>query len=178
MKTILVLSFLVAGMLQAQVPYKNLKENGVYLADTDYLKGTLTYAFNKDEGFKFKENRKLPITIKTSDTIYKLYKDEIWGYRKKGIDWRLFNEEFYRVDYIGKICIYTLPGCSPCSISSATLYFSSNINSPLHQLTKKNLKEVYHTNTAFVQKVKNLPFTTSIEKWDKKNRYYEFINWL
>lgn len=78
---------------------------------------------------------------------------------------------------MGKICIYTLAGCSPCSISP-TLYFSSNINSPLHELTRKNLKEVYYANTAFVQKVNDLPFTTSIEKWDKKNSLYEFINWL
>ncbi len=38
--------------------------------------------------------------------------------------------------------------------------------------------EVYHSNSAFVQKIKELPLTTSIEKWDKKNHRYQFINWL
>ncbi len=93
-------------MLKAQVPSKNLKDNGVYLSHIDYVKSNLTYGFNEDEGFKFKENQKIPIAIKTSDTTYKFYGDEIWGYRKKGIDWRLFNEDFYKVSYIGKMHLY------------------------------------------------------------------------
>lgn len=86
MKSILALLFLLSGILQAQVPDKNLKDNGIYLSNTDYLNGRLINGFNKGEGFKFKENRKLPIAIKAAHTTYKFYQDEIWGYRKKGID--------------------------------------------------------------------------------------------
>lgn len=113
MKTILVLSFLVAGMLQAQVPYKNLKDNGVYLSDIDYMKGNLTYAFNKDEGFKFKENRILPITIKTSDTIYKLYQDEVWGYRKKGLIGGYSMKNFIELITLEKFAFILYPAVRP-----------------------------------------------------------------
>ncbi|MEJ7680297.1 MAG: hypothetical protein WKG06_21070 [Segetibacter sp.] len=83
MKIILVFLFLVPTMLQGQFAYENLKDNGIYLSDTDYIKSKLTCAFNKHEGFKFKENIKLPVTIKTSDTAYRFFNDEIWGFRKK-----------------------------------------------------------------------------------------------
>ncbi len=86
MKTFFVLLLLLSHILQAQVSNKDLKDNGIYLSDKDYLNGKLSYGFNKDKGVKFKDIKKLSISIKETDTTFKFYFDEIWGYRKDGID--------------------------------------------------------------------------------------------
>ncbi|MES2006339.1 MAG: hypothetical protein V4450_17610 [Bacteroidota bacterium] len=178
MKLPLLLLFVlsVTGITHAQSPPKR-KDNGIYLSYQDYLDGKLTQGFNKADGVHFLENKKHSISIKTRDSTYRFHHDETWGYRENNIDWRIWNEECYRIEYTGKICLYTLPGCLPC-YTSATLYFSNNITTALHPLTRKNLVDVYHANTLFVQKIKKLPLTVSLEKLDKETKQYRFISWL
>lgn len=177
MKKYLVLLLLMTSTLQAQLSDSKLKDNGIYLSATDFQNKKLTHPFDKGEGLKFKENKKLTTIIKAVDTSYKFYNDNIWGYRMNGTNWRFFNEQFYRVDFVGGICIYTILGTPVLSIPDWS-YFSLDIISPIHELTRKNLVEVFNTDTAFVSKISNLPLTTSLFKWDKARQRYLFINWL
>ena len=171
MKSVLLFFYLIPGILQAQIPSNALKSNGVYLSSADFINGTLTLAFDKEDKLKFKENYKLVLGVETPDTTFNFLYDEIWGYRKKGTDWRIFNDEFYQLSYTDKIFIYTLAG-------SPSLYFSKSVTTPLHELTRKNLIAVYNSNAFFVEKINALPPTKSIYKWHRKKKRFQFIDWL
>ncbi|MES2374506.1 MAG: hypothetical protein V4557_18155 [Bacteroidota bacterium] len=177
MKATVVFLLLLTGLVNGQVNNKLLKDNGVYLTAKDYQDRLLTHAFNKTKGIKFLENKKLLIVIKSFDSSYLFYYDQVWGYRKDGVDWRVFNELVYQVDQTNKICIYSLPPCVAC-LTTPPLYFSVDLNSPLHPLTRNYLTNAYHANTGFVNKIRELPWTTSVMKRDKKTHQYRFIDWL
>jgi len=93
------------------------------------------------------------------------------------VDWRIYNNELYRVDYIGEICIYTQPDVGTILNPSWT-YFSNDLVSPIHKLSRRNLIAAFYSDSVFVKKINNLPWTVSIYKWDKKNHRFQFTNWL
>ena len=157
--------------------YAQLKDNGVYITSTDFFNKNLKMAFNKNEDIKYHHINKTSIVIKAADSNITFYDNDIWGYRQNKVDWRIFDQEFYEVGYIGAICIYTLPGTPVMDIPDWN-YFSVDLSSPLYVLSRKNLVTVYHADTAFVNKIKSLPNTSSIFKWNKKKNRYEFIDWL
>ena len=168
------LSFLliITNSVNAQI-----KDNGVYLTGADFFQHSLQMPFNKHEGCRFSHVGKNLLVVKTPDTVQKFLSINIWGYRQNQTDWRLFNQEFYRVDYVNGICIYTLPGTPEMSPPDLP-YFSADINAPVYQVSRKNLIAIFHSDTSFVRKIKNLPLAKSITKWDKQKKRYEFINWL
>jgi hypothetical protein len=93
------------------------------------------------------------------------------------MDWRLFNEEVYQVIYTGRVIIYTTPAV-PGTGKNEWTYISRNLDAPIHDLSRTNLIAMFHSDTAFLNKIRSLPWTTSIEKWDKEKQRYQFINWL
>lgn len=178
MKYFLLFIFLPIQSLDAQLHSYKLKDYGVYLSDSDFVKSCLTKAFDNGEGLKMKEDKNVGIKIKTHDTVYTYYADDIWGYRENGIDWRLSNGKSYRIDYYNKaICIYTIPGSS-VPFTPDWSYFSAGLTDPIHELSRKNLKIVFRTDKLFVNRIDDLPEIKSIFKWDKIKRRYLFIDWL
>ncbi|MCW3118000.1 MAG: hypothetical protein JWM28_2082 [Chitinophagaceae bacterium] len=165
----------------AQKPVGHPAENGVYLSDTGFLHRQLVSPFNKSESpgtsFKSPLAHYNEVWIKTKDSTYKFFDDDIWGYRKKGCDFRMYKNEPYKVDYSGKIVIYTIYS-TPGSGSGITIFFSKNLIAPVHFLSKKMLLEVYYPDTTFVRKIKQMKWHESIYKWNKQLNHYEFIDWL
>ncbi|MES2373875.1 MAG: hypothetical protein V4557_14950 [Bacteroidota bacterium] len=177
MKTLVVLLLLVANTIHAQTAGGVLKDNGIYITAKDYSARILTHGFNKRKGIKLLDSKRLFIVIKSIDSSYLYYYDQIWGYRKDGVDWRLFNESGYQVESTGRICIYSLPVCIVCEATQPS-YFSVDLTSPIHPLSRNYLISAYHDKTEFVNKIKHLPWTTSIMKRNKNTRNYRFIDWL
>ena len=177
MKTFTVLLLLVSNIIYGQIADKHVKDNGIYITAKDYLDGVLTHGFDKRKDAKFLENKKSLIIIKHADSTCLFYYDQIWGFRKDGVDWRVFNESEYQVESIGKICIYNLPVCVVCQTIPPS-YFSVDLTSPLHPLTRNYLINAFHDDTGFVNKIKQLPWSTSIMKRDKKTHRYRFVDWL
>lgn len=177
MKAIVVILLVLTCTLYGQTTGNALEDNGIYTTAEDYQAGVLTHGFNKRKGIKLFENKRLFIVIKSIDSSYLYYYDQIWGYRKDGVDWRLFNESGYQVESTGKICIYSLPVCVVCEATQPS-YFSVDLTSPIHPISRNYLISVYHDKTEFVNKIKRLPWTTSIVKRDKKTHRYQFIDWL
>jgi hypothetical protein len=177
MKAIVVVLLLLTGLANGQINRKSLKDNGIYITAKDFHDGLLTHAFNKAKDIKFLENKRLFVVIKSMDSSYLYYYDQIWGYRKDGVDWRVFNELTYQVEQTYKICIYSLPVCVAC-LTTPPFYFSVDLNSPIHPCTRTYLINAYHTNSGFVNKIKQLPWTTSIMKRDKDTHQFKFIDWL
>ncbi len=177
--------FILVNFLSAIVCYsQNLKnekaENGIYLSVKSYKEGVIFLPFsNKSQGSKFREPIGHPneIWIKTEDSTYQFYFEDIWGYRRAGEDWRIYNNNAYRIEDTSKICIYTMPTFITYTPGDAN-YFSKDLESPIHPIERKDLEEVYHSDDRFIKHIKNLPWYESIMKWDRDKHQFEFINWL
>lgn len=169
--------FLIALPVSSQNLSLQLAENGIYASSDDYLNKKLTSGFNSDDGAKFSAMTGVTITILDGKEKTMFYCDEIWGYRKDGTDWRVSNEETYRVDYIGKVCLYKLMGEPGLGIPDY-VYFSASPDLSIHKLTRKNLLAVFHSDRAFVERVKKMPWFRCIDRWDRKKGSYDFIDWI
>jgi hypothetical protein len=164
----------------AQVIINAKPDNGIYLTLKSYKEGVLFLPFsNNSQGPKFREPIGHPneIWVKTEDSTYKFYFEDIWGYKKADAEWRIYNNNAYRVDDTAEICIYTIPTFVTYSPGEAN-YFSKDLESPIHPIERKDLEEVYHTNSRFMDYIKNLPWYESVMKWDREKNRFEFINWL
>ena len=181
MKTLfLIIAVIIFNSSNAQKISKADYSNGIYMTDLDYINQHLVNGFNKkSNGNKFIESREHlhQVWIKSTDSTFKFYFDEIWGYRKDGEDWRIYDEVAYRIEDTVKVCIYAVPDFANGAIATSH-FFSKNLTSQVHTLSKNDLLEVYHSNTAFVEKVKGLKWDETIFKWDKKKQQYAFVDWL
>jgi hypothetical protein len=153
-------------------------DNGIYLSGSDFIQRKLHLSFNKKEGsFKSPFGHYHELWLKTKDSIYKFYDDDIWGYRQKKKDYRIFKNDPYKIIYAGKIIIYEIPS-TPGNGTGSTAFFSKDLQSPIYSLTKKQLMDLYHSDKVFIEKLKSLKWNESIFKWNKTTGHYEFIDWL
>lgn len=171
----LLLGFAAAGNAQEKSP----AENGVYLSDSDFLMHRLKDGFDHQKGNRLNDNKRDFLIVKTGNTRDTFYFDHIWGFRKDGVDLRVYGKEYYEVTFVNdKICLYDLPGTGQSEGIRSTHYFSESLSSPVRHLTRQNLLSVYHDNDSFTKRIKEMSFTRSIFRWDKKNSNYAFVSWL
>lgn len=157
----------------------SIPDNGVYLSDSDFLHRQLKDGFAGEKGSRLNDNRKNYLLVKTANIRDTFYFDNIWGYRKDGGDWRVYNGEYYKVDFINeKICLYDVPGTGQSEGIRTRYYFSVSPGSPVHHLAKRELLAAYSGNRAFCEKIKDLSWARSILKWDKERQNYVFVGWL
>ncbi|MDR7210232.1 hypothetical protein [Flavobacterium piscis] len=104
----------------------------------------------------------------TLDSIKQKSKN-IWGIRIHRTDWRLYKGKLYKIDCSEKIIIYTLPGFVPYDspVVYDRRYFSLDESTPLFELTKRNLKELYKNNAEFINKLNALDKSISISQRSK-----------
>jgi hypothetical protein len=176
MKLLAILLCCVYSSLAQQ--HQPVADNGIYLSGSDFMQHTLHLPFNKKEGsFKSPLGHYHELWLKTKDSIYKFYDDDIWGYRQHKKDYRVFKSDPYKIIYTGKIIIYEIPS-TPGNGTGRTAFFSKDLQSPVYGLTKKQLIDVYHGDAAFIEKIKSMKWNESIFKWNKTTGHYEFIDWL
>ncbi len=169
---------LLCTSLNAQTVQPTLEQNGIYAKDSDYLHHHLTNGFDNKKNYKLNDNKKNFLLVKRDSVTEKYYYDDIWGYRKNGVDWRIYNNDYYKVDYAGKIWLYEMPGYGASEGARVSHYFSRSASGAIHPITKKNLIDAYHDRTEFVNKIHQLPLTRSIFKWDKEHNNFLFVSWL
>lgn len=176
--SIAILGILICFAANGQKSISRLQDNGIYLKDSDYLLHRLTSGFDRQKRYKLIDNRRNYLVAKKDTTEEKFFLDDIWGYRKNGVDWRVCNGECYQVDYVGKICLYEIPGSGAGEGTRTFYYFSSTLSGPVHDITRKNLISVFHDNTYFVNKIRQMPLTRSIFKRDRTTGVFVFVKWL
>ncbi|PZR29947.1 MAG: hypothetical protein DI535_00125 [Citrobacter freundii] len=156
----------------------SIEANGVYLSDSAFLRHRLIDAFAHAKG-NLNDNRKNYLVIEVSERRDTFYFDNIWGFRKAGEDWRIFNGEYYKVDFVNnKICLYSVPGTGQSEGIRTRHYFSVSPVTPVHHLGKRELLAAFSGNQAFCEKIRKMSFTRSVFKWDKVRQNYVFVNWL
>ncbi|WP_294822772.1 hypothetical protein [uncultured Flavobacterium sp.] len=169
--------FLLAPVAQGQTS----QLYGVYLTAEDFAAEKLASGFDAigTNDFDDSSQQFLRITLDSIAVIYDYKK--IWGFRKKGVDWRIYDGDIFEVSYRGNdIIIYTLPGYLSYDqpIVYDTRFFSTDASGKLLPLTKRNLKRIYGQRAGFIEKMDSLPRPATVAQWNRECRCYPVSQWL
>jgi hypothetical protein len=128
---------------------------GLYLTSDDFINHKLSYKTNGSNGSKIKlngffESGKVVVTYNGKEQIFS--KNEIFGYRSNGQDYRFFNNTAYKILDTKDFYIYSSPkliqeGKGPKQVE--TYYYSSTSSSMVEPLSIKNLENTYAENPKF-----------------------------
>ena len=181
-----ILPLLLFG-LDAEVMSQRVNQ-GVYLSANDFTNGKISFVNNQREKYKlylhevFKTSS---IKIIIGDSIIKLNKDSIFGYRdKKNTCYRFYNKVAYKIiNPSEKILLYSttsLEGIPRNRHNVTNYFFSANPDSPIYTLSKWNLKTVLYKDVLFHELLdvyfesdKELIAYDSFNKIYTLNRIYE-----
>jgi hypothetical protein len=112
--------------------------------------------------------------------------DSVWGYvNDKGVGYRLFRGEEYRIEAADTLTIYSnnapnrnagSGGPAVHAYTANGYYFSRGLNGLIFPLTEKNLRLAYEaSNPGFVAAVKDLGTLASLSDFDKKAGTYRVV---
>jgi|GEM_PF-5929895 len=153
---VIVLAALAALPFSTQAQQSNsfvpFPENGIYLSATDFAKHNLTDGFNDgqagyrihDEGFQ----RAIKVDQPNAPEE-KILLSNLWGERKQGVDYRVFDGDSYKVEHSDRIFIYSKPtnlwmAGGGTTYSPVQYYVSRKADSPVHLITSSNLKDIFY----------------------------------
>lgn len=177
LRPILFLVFLLALEAQGQTSSRY----GIYLTAEDFTAGKLANGFDAIDTNNFVDigHDYLWVTLDSTAVAYDYKK--IWGFRKDGIDWRVYDGDLFEVSFHGNdIMIYTLPGYLSYDqpIVYDTRFFSTDAVGKLLPLTKRNLKKLYGHRVGFLEKMESLPSPATVAQWNRECRCYPVSQWL
>ncbi|MDO7875838.1 hypothetical protein Q5H93_13935 [Hymenobacter sp. ASUV-10] len=112
--------------------------------------------------------------------------DSVWGYvNEKGVGYRLFQGEEYRIEAADTLTIYSnnapnrnagSGGPAMRTYTATGYYFSRGLSGLIFPLTEKNLRLAYEAgNPAFVAAVKDLGTLQALSDFDKKTGTYRVV---
>lgn len=126
-------------------------DNGIYLSANDFTNHIVTDGFNDTQtGYRLHDELFKPAVkiVQPTKGEIEIPDAQLWGERKKGVDFRRFNGDLYKVEHADRIYIYSKPlnlsVSGQTSNSSVTYYFSRQPNSPIHAINADNLKDIYY----------------------------------
>lgn len=153
-----------------------LEDNGIYLNLNDFLNKQLTYPFpSKKDGYKLKQPKLHFIKIHTPEQTIQIDLRTIWGYRENGNDWILRNGQLYELINHEGIWVYKQTVINDGGFKDL-FYFSQDGQSELFWLDYKNLKSVYHQDSAFLKALEDVKWFQSIDFYNLKNHKLEIVN--
>jgi len=155
MKTI---KLMIAICIMASLSQKTIagtQTTGLYLTSDDFINHKLSFETDGSNGGKirlngFFESGKVVVTNNGKEQVFS--KNEIFGYRSNGQDYRFFNNTAYKILDTKYFYIYSSPkliqqGKGPKPVD--TYYYSSTAKSEVQPLSIKNLENTYAENPKF-----------------------------
>ncbi|MEA5259528.1 hypothetical protein VB264_17150 [Arcicella aquatica] len=140
-----------------------IPDNGVYHSLQDFNLHRLSYSFqNKKEGYQLKLPRLNTIEIKMPNLTTRIYLRNVWGFRQNGHDWVFRNGELFELLNYEGLWIYQKSVLDD-SGNHDLYYFSKSPESEIIWLNRKNIKEVFAKDTAFVNALELLKWSQSID---------------
>lgn len=134
------------------------KASGIYITANDFTNNKLSFTRLENKKFKIRLHGisfKLPIKIVCGDSILRLKKDSVYGYRdSEGGKHRFFKDEAYAVvKGDSNIVIYKIliSGKSKYGEAFYTYFFSRNDRSPIYLLSLRNIEMIYKENRKFCE---------------------------
>jgi len=162
---------------------------GVYLTAKDFTNSKISFVndqLNNKYKVRLHEIFNSPrIKIIKGDSVIKLNKESVFGYcDKKNNSYRYYNKAEYKIiNPSEKILLYSktsTEGGLKNSHSVMHYYFSENAASPIYELSKSNLKEVFLKDVSFIELLnvyfdsdKDLAAYDNINKGYMLNHVYE-----
>jgi hypothetical protein len=159
---------------------------GVYLSAKDFTNGKISFV--NDQSKKYKLHWNEPLNSSTTkviigDSVIKLNKDSIFGYRdKKNVCYRFYNKVAYKIiNPTEEILIYSKTSSEGVPKNNHTVtkyYFSPNASSQIYPLTKWQLKTVLINDVAF-NKLLDVYFHNDDDlfAFDNNNKVY-YLNYV
>ena len=159
---------------------------GVYLSAKDFTNGKISFV--NDQSKKYKLHWNEPFNSSTTkviigDSVIKLNKDSIFGYRdKKNVCYRFYNKVAYKIiNPTEEILIYSKTSSEGVPKNNHTVtkyYFSPNACSQIYPLTKWQLKTVLINDVAF-NKLLDVYFhnDNDLFAFDNNNKVY-YLNYV
>jgi hypothetical protein len=155
MKTI---KLMIAICIMASFSQKTIagtQTTGLYLTSDDFINHKLSFETDGSNGNKIKlngffESGEVVVTYDGKEQVFS--KNEIFGYRSNGQDYRFFNNTAYKILDTKDFYIYSAPklvqeGKGPKQVE--TYYYSTTSKSAVERLTIKNLQNTYAENAKF-----------------------------
>jgi len=128
---------------------------GLYLTSDDFINHKLSFETDGSNGNRIKLNEffgsgNVVVTYNGKEQVFS--KNEIFGYRSNGQDYRYFNNTAYKILDTKDFYIYSSPkliqqGKGPKQVE--TYYYSTTSKSAVERLTIKNLQNTYAENAKF-----------------------------
>ncbi|SDD71878.1 hypothetical protein SAMN05216464_102369 [Mucilaginibacter pineti] len=159
---------------------------GVYLTMQDYKAGKLSYTpDNKDNMQLHSFLSGKHIGVNYGGKNISLAKNEIFGYRKDGLDFRYFHNEAYRILDTAGFLLYSREVLTPGSkgLKPVEQYFySTDAATPILNLTIDNIDKSFAAQADFRYNVQNyfhgdaglMAYDRSINQYELKHLYFEY----
>jgi len=148
------------GSILGQANETLANKSGLYMTATDFSSGKLTYEINcltskhKIKTADFFDSK--TVKVMHGDNTIKLSKSTIWGFRLcDGKEYRIYKDKEYLIVDKSAITVYQITeklSTSPKSgqnVSKTKYFFSEDVNSPLKELTLKNIETSFSNNKKF-----------------------------
>lgn len=148
---------------QNQTLKDTIPDNGVYNSLQDFQSQRLNYSFpNKKEGYQLKLPRLNTIKITTPNLTARIDLRTVWGFRQNGHDWVFRNGELFEILNHEGLWIYQKSVVDD-SGNHDLYYFSKSPDSEIIWLSRKNIKEVFANDSAFVSALELLKWNQPID---------------
>jgi hypothetical protein len=140
---------------------------GIYKTESDFHSGRLSQANTHYKKYRIKANEvfyKPYIQVKADDSAFTFYKDSVYGYKDEdGRVYRFFKNSRYQILNPGeKVLVYgVMHHDQKGGIGSMDYYFSKDDQSPIEELTIRNLQRAFKENKTFCEWLDAHRFTTS-----------------
>jgi hypothetical protein len=134
---------------------------GVYLNKEDFLKNHLSYRINQANKhekllFTFPADLTLTLKIVKHDSVMKFKPGSIYGYFECGDVYRYSPgtelnalEDYYKIEDVKGLILY-----SSLFLSGKETFYSLDLTSPIHRLTKINLEKDFKDYPQFIKAIK------------------------
>ena len=178
MKKLILIFPLLLFSLATELTAQKINQ-GVYLTAKDFTNSKISFVNDQlNNNYKVRLNEifnSSKITIIKGDSVIKLNKESVFGYRDKKNNCYRFNNkvEYQIINPSEKILLYRkseLEGGFRSTHKVMHYFFSENATSPIYALTKPNLKEVFLKDVSFIELL-NVYFDS-----DKDLSVYDYIN--
>lgn len=183
----IILSAFIIGMAGNSISQNSeylANRAGLYITPGDFVIGKLNYVINcSDKNTKMRTSQFLnsgTIKIIKPDTIIKVLKSQIWGYRLcNGKEYRIYHGKEYLVLERGPIPIYEdneVTHSNPKtnrSITRTMYFFSENAEGPIKKLKLPMIETAFITNVKFHELI-DLYFKSD-EELSKYDEYYKMF---
>lgn len=156
---------------------------GLYLTANDFIQNELSFTRTKNYKIRLREfSFNHPIKILLGDSIFRLSKDSVYGYKDSGGHlFRFYKKNIYTIlNNDTNLIIYKVMISSKTKYAEPkyNYYFSRTASDPLVLLTIRNLEIIFNDNQEFINCLeRDFDYDNELLEYDPRHHMYK-INFI